>query len=273
MEIAALHFPHDTPPSPRHAPPGDASTGNDRFADFGATTHASERLLELGLRVADLLAAADVHGVALPMLWMGKPGCAVAPGPCALFCLDTTRADVAAAWADRLAALGYPSLLACAADSLGAPGRLHPRDLQILAGYGMVTASVGLSGRPLVGLRLSELREELRLSRERLEAACGLPVYTLCPRPDRLGRTVDGLVLDEARRAGYRLILEPGMRVIDDALLEHEAQALPARRIEPDDHPFELRRWVLGDGFARKIARVRHVAETPARLWSGLLGS
>ncbi|MBA2660754.1 MAG: hypothetical protein H0U74_00540 [Bradymonadaceae bacterium] len=243
MEIAAIHFP-PTPDDTQCA-----------------------RLIELFGRVADLLAASDVQGVATTSLLMGML-CAPGEPTGVLFTNTDARAQVVARQADILAPLGYTSLLFCAADELGVGEHLQPEDLGQLGGWGVLVGSVGLSGKPLIGMRVDALRRELTESRALLSAACGYPVMALCPRADERGHSVDGLVLSEARRAGYTLVFQEGAQVIDARFFEAGAAAvaLPQRTLMVDDHPFEVRKWVLGEGIARKVAAARYYAEGPMRL-------
>lgn len=105
-------------------------------------------------------------------------------------------------------ASGFGVLLAVSqAQALSLP----PRFLGALFGLGAVVASCGEDGQPLLGLPLGKLRDVLERSREVLSERCGYPVNTLWPPHDKLYRALDGLIIEEAYRAGYTRVLRPGL--------------------------------------------------------------
>ncbi len=186
----------------------------------------------------------------------------------ALLVLGDTRLDSVAQWADALAAASFASLVACSCADVGAPGYLRAIDAPLLTGHGIVVASRGVSGRALVGLPLEELRHELLDSRRRLSELAGYPVRTLIPTPSTLGAAVDGLVLEEARRAGYRLVLRPGRAIteLDAPLARGYSRVVDYRTVRTDDSASHLHRWIVGHGLSRRVAQVRELVNRPRRI-------
>lgn len=186
-----------------------------------------------------------------------------------LLMTDETRLEPLAYWCSNVGARGYASLLALTADGLGAPEGIAAHDFPLLTGHGVVLASRGASGEPLVGKDVAELRGELETSRRRLSQACGYPVRALAPRPTVAGRAFDGLVLREARRAGYRLFLGPGGVAEVEGVAPTEV--LEYRTRETGEGPDELLDWLLGRGLARGTARVRRLASAPRTMFDRLV--
>ncbi|MFP4598175.1 MAG: hypothetical protein ACLFVJ_07985 [Persicimonas sp.] len=217
-------------------------------------------------RLVDGLAGADVRTPAVSGLLRGKLLLEDLERP-VLLTLSDCRLRSLAHWADQLAATGYTSVLGCSCSELDGPDQISRQDAPLLTGHGIVLASRGLSGRPLVDLSLQELRRELTESRERLSKLAGYSVRLLMPVPTAFGHAVDGLVLEEAKRAGYRLVLQPGRAVTDiSAQAGQPVQALQYRTVCTDDSPTHLRDWVVGRGLARGLARVRELVNRPRRI-------
>ncbi|MFW5966444.1 MAG: hypothetical protein ACOCV2_02945 [Persicimonas sp.] len=184
----------------------------------------------------------------------------------ALLALCDDRLEQVAAWSAHLAYAGFTSLVACAADRIGEDDRLSRSDAPLLSGHGVVVASRGCNGAPLVDLPVEELRRELRDSRQRLSKMAGYAVRILMPQPTSTGRAVDGLVLEEARRAGYHLVLRPGRAVGEaEASDRQPLRVLPYRRIRTDDSPQHLRDWIVGRRLARGVARLRGLVDQSRR--------
>ncbi|MFU8802867.1 MAG: hypothetical protein ACNA8W_03560 [Bradymonadaceae bacterium] len=228
-----------------------------------------EEILDRARRIVDLLAAADVLGVSLTGLLSGaiqvldeKPG---VPG--VLFLVEADGLSQLAAWADICGPLGYTSLAPILAGDIGKPGYPGPQDLSMLLGHGVVMGAAGMSDGPLLGLSTAELRADLQDAHDQLQAACGYRVSALCPRPNRLALSIDGLILREAHRAGFQLVFIPGEGIYEPEELKDGAGVpLTYRQVEPDDTPNELRRWVIGKGLARERARLRRYSRVPRRL-------
>lgn len=194
-----------------------------------------------------------------------------AQAPGILLVLGDCRLPTLAHWTQALSAQGFTSLVGCACADAQYDGFLERLDAPLLLGHGTIVASRGLTGRPLVNLGLAELRRELADSRARLSELAGYPVDILLPAVSTFGHAVDGLVLDEARRAGYRWVLVPGTRVSD----LHAAPGAPARPTQlsyriasSDDDPQRLAHWTLGEGLSRQRARVHELLRRPRRILS-----
>lgn len=216
----------------------------------------------------DLLVDADVRAPGLSSLLRGV--LQVPPDEAhVLMMLGDSRLQAVGRWASVVAAGGYTTLAGCCWDDFGRPGHIGPADAPLLAGHGVVVASAGLSGQPLVGLGLEALRRELTQSRDQLSAALGYPVRALAPTPPTFGRAVDGLVLEEARRAGYRLILRPGSGLTDldkSPPVRRPFEVVEYRTLRTDQSPKGLRDWILDRGLSRPRARLRELVDQPRRL-------
>lgn len=172
----------------------------------------------------------------------------------------------------------YASLVCLPSSQLGVDDRPDRHDLPLLTGHGCVVASRGVSGDPLAGMPVNRLRDELVESRQRLSEAAGYQVRWLAPTPTTLGTAVDGLVLEEARRAGYRRVLHPGAGLFDldeDPIADQPdgCARLSYRPIQTDDTVDELVRWVRDERLSRPAARLRRLKRTPRRLLDRLFDS
>lgn len=199
-----------------------------------------------------------------------------AQAPGILLVLGDCHLHTLAQWAQAVGARGYTSVVGCAGAEAQYDGFLERMDAPLLLGHGTVVASRGLTGRPLVNLGLAELRRELVDSRAQLTALVGYPVDILLPAVATFGQAVDGLVLDEARRAGYKWVLVPGARVSD----LYGGPGAPVRptlvsyRIaSSDEDPQRLAHWTLGQGLSRQRARVNDLLRRPRRILSRMRSS
>ena len=166
-------------------------------------------------------------------------------------------------WCNILVPQGFSSLLFVASDTFDRADTLRATDLPAATGSGMAVASMGVSGDPLVGLSVGELRRQLRESRDRLSEACGYPVRLLAPAPTPSGRAFDGLVLREARRAGYSLFFSPGgVASIDSA---EPPEPITYRSVEAGESVDEICGWIAGDRLVRGASRLRRLLSSPRR--------
>ncbi len=228
---------------------------------------AVDRLDELVEQLAD----ADVHAPAVTALMRGK--IFVDHAPATLVVLGDCRLGALADWAGALATATYTSIVGCALDEIGTADRPNKQDMPLLTGHGIVLASRGVSGQPLVGLSLEELRHELEESRLKMSETAGYQVRILMPTPSTLGNAVDGLVLEEAWRAGYKLVLRPGGSVSEIGDAHHHSthiHTLQYRTIRTDDSAHHLRDWILGKGLSRQVAQVRDLVNRPRRILARL---
>lgn len=175
-------------------------------------------------------------------------------------------------WAKILNSKGFSSVVCCSCSQVDSAGYLHVYDAPVLIGHGITIASRGLTGRPLVGLPLAELRRELGESQKKLSAIAGYQVGILAPMVSTFGHAVDGLVLEEARRAGYRLILEAGGRVTDLSSNSNSPgiDRLDYRIVTTQNSPRSLADWIIGTGLSRQGAQLREMLQRPRRILSRL---
>lgn len=233
-------------------------------------------LLEALDALAEKLADAQVHSPTASALMAGSV-LTSDDAPHALFCLGDPSREALAAWF-RLSWSTYTSLLFVASSQLDETSCISRDDVPLVTGHGCILASRGASGEPLAGMRVGRLREELVDSRALLSEAAGYQVRVLAPRPTALGTTVDGLVLEEARRAGYRRVLHPGVGLLDlddDPIADQPAGCarLSYRTVQTDDTVDELARWILDERLTRPAARIRQLARTPRRFIDRLFDS
>jgi hypothetical protein len=233
---------------------------NRKRARDGLSVEALDALVE---RLAD----ADVRSPTLSSL-IGGTLLGQDLERAALFVLGDTRLGAIADWAGLLAVSTYPSLVVCASSEVGRDDHICAGDMPLLTGHGIVLASQGVTGQPLVGMPLEDLRDELTASRRSLSRLAGYQVRTLLPSPSIFGNAVDGLVLEEAQRAGYKLVLQPGRSVTHLASTTHDMQTLSYRTVHTDDSPTHLRDWIADHGLARPIAQVRDLVRRPRRILS-----
>lgn len=218
-------------------------------------------------RILDLLAARDILGVSLPALIKGQLS-PIDPGhPSVLPLVEVTTPEELASFAEITGPLGYPSLAFLPSNVLEGHGGFEEKDLAMVLGYGVVIGARGAGVRPLVGLSLGELRNELDQSAKVLREACGYGVKALCPGRNKLGVAFDGLIVKEARRAGFNLLFTPGEGFyVPEAPRHAPDELISYREVAADDHPAELRRWVLGEGFSRERAKLRRFSRMPKKL-------
>lgn len=219
--------------------------------------------------LCDALATAGLHGFS-PLALMC--GCALGQLPTVLLGLERAERAQAQPLLIEASASGYGVLLGVEAAALDAPGGWRAKELGMVFGLGGVIASSGVTGAPLVGMGLAQLRDELKRSRERLSEACGYEVITLWPRHDKLWRGVDGLILEEAQRAGYTRCVRAGL--IPDVASSWSAQDAPkvsVVELRPlDDEALDveaLARWACG----QPLDQVRGALGAAKTLMRGVL--
>lgn len=190
--------------------------------------------------------------------------------PC-LPTLGDVRRDRLDAWCRRLGPLGWSSIWATPLDSLDGGDSVDSNTLGMLAGQGVVVASRGVSGDPLVSMDVGRLRDELERSREQLSELCGYPIRWLVPPPTPTGHAADELVVDEARRAGYSRILVPGWHHAEP---EDDAHSpLPMLVLDDVDSVDAVLRWLRRRPGSGLETRVRSWLRRPKRILEDKLGS
>lgn len=183
-----------------------------------------------------LLGELEVAGVrTVSQLGLLCGGLAWDSGPAALFVLRGPDEAVAAS-----VARGGTGFVWAVAAERARPSWTH------LLGAGVICGSAGMTGRPLAGLGVGELRQELAESRKSLHDVLGYAPLVCCPSPRADGVAVDGLVEREALRAGYEMILEPGRGV--EAV---ETKRFSVWRPPPEISGKDLADWMKGDPWLR----------------------
>lgn len=153
---------------------------------------------------------------------------------------------------------------------------LLAHDLRALLGMGVAVGSSGATGAPLIDRPLVSLRADLESSREALSRACGYEVRALRPTPTPVGRAIDPMILEEAARAGYALVLRPSHDVLawrTDA--PRGVQVLAQRIWTAEDDPGSIAAWLGDERLSR--ARIedalgqatRHGRRALSALWRG----
>ncbi len=212
-------------------------------------------------RLLEQLAKQEIH-TWTPLAWWLAREVGDVPERVGLILPPTNDARAVALYARALAPFAASALLPVIPSALEQSGEedLLERDLAALSGLGLVPVSCGWTGRPLVGLPLAELRSELVKSHAFFTAATGARAVVLVPRPNALGVAVDGLVLREARAAGFqRIITEPLQPLRGD-----DAEGWwRAVRCEQEDPPAQVIAWAR-DG-ASRTAQVTRAARVIAR--------
>jgi|GEM_PF-4690731 len=195
-----------------------------------------------------------------------------APAPGVLMILGDCQLHSISTWANLLNQKGFSSIVICGCSEVNRAGYLREDDAPLLIGHGVAIASRGATGRPLVGMPLAELRRELQESQQKLSRVAGYQVGILAPTISTFGHAVDGLVLEEARRAGYRLILEPSGRVTDLSTTQNVAdpERLDYRIVTTNDAPEDLVHWIIGTGLSRPSAQIRELLQRPRRILTRL---
>lgn len=174
--------------------------------------------------------------------------------PRVLLTFDGGLASVLTEVAEVVGDAGMAALSFIAAGRIGEPGYLSAEQVRVLLGMGVVVGAHGLTRRPLTELPLGELRRELRVSRETLEALVAYPV-TWMSAP---GGRVDERVLLEARRAGFAAVFgaRPGLIPTEGP----PPEILPRLAVSAETTPDHLAALVEGDPRRLLIEEGRHQA-------------
>ena len=223
-------------------------------------------------RLLKQLANKEVHSWT-PLAWWLAREIGAHPERLGLIAPSTIDAQEVALLAQTLAPFAASALLPIAPSMLEQSGeeRLLESDLAALSGLGVIPVSRGWTGRPLVGLPLSELRDELTRSHAFLSDATGASAVILIPDANSLGVAVDGLVLREARAAGFqRIITEP----LQPVRGEDARGWWRAHRVEQEDSPEQVVAWARAGGSRRAQAAqtARTIARRGQKVGSRLLG-
>lgn len=217
--------------------------------------------------LCDALAIAGLHGWSPLALMCGS---ALGQLPQVLLGLERAEREQAQPLLIEASASGYGVLLGVESAALDAPSGWRAGELGMVFGLGGIIASSGVTGQPLVGMGLAQLRDELKRSRERLSEACGYEVITLWPRHDKLWRGVDGLILEEAQRAGYTRCVRAGL-VPDDvsswADQDHKVSVVELRPLDDALDVEALARWSSG----QPLDQVRGAMSAAKTLMRGVL--
>ncbi|MEM1348532.1 MAG: hypothetical protein AAGI01_08265 [Myxococcota bacterium] len=221
--------------------------------------------------VLDAFEEAQVFTLPATSYLLDEPPAYSAPNLVALT-LDAPDVSWAMAAADTLHHRGAHALLTLPSTDHA----LLSYDVRALLGLGVALGSSGTSGAPLVGMPLGDLRSTLATSRDTMSRACGYSVCALRPTPTPLGRAIDPMVLEEAVRAGYTLVLRPSHDVLAWRIEPVRGIRVLAQRVwTRRDHPSSITTWFgderlsrgrLGDALGQAM---RHGRRTLSTLWRG----
>lgn len=213
----------------------------------------AEALAARAAQVADACVERKVEAVSMVGLLQGCP-----LGPGLVFGLRADDIKGAALFADAIGQRGYAGVLTF-------------RDVESARGERIGLADwVGLGLLPVQGGDEVLLKSSAKGIAKRL-AQPGSPWANIwMPAPDELGRAVDGLILEEARRQEVALIWTPGSGLNDDEMLFNEPALLRARVDDGQMEVQELAAFCAGDSFERGRAQVMRFVDTSRRWFNEL---
>lgn len=213
--------------------------------------------------VADAFVEAGVVAVELPGLLCGivEPP-SWSKGPAAWFGLRAHTWEAVVGFGAALSLRGYTGVV-CGTDDALDDEMSSGRFASALSGLGLMQAKGG--SRQLVGASAASIREALADASRR---DCAGQASLWMPAPDRFGRVVDGLFVEEASRRGVDVIWKPGRGVNRQSELTSspDPQIVVARRDDGTSTPDALARWARGDRFERGKARISGL-QSASRRW------
>lgn len=118
-----------------------------------------------------------------------------------------------------LVANGVRATFFVTCNNIGKAGYMDHRQIMELASYGMEIGSHGLEHRYLTTLVETEVRQEIAISRERLQQLLGMEVCSYAP----VGGHFAPMMLDMVKEAGYRAfasMVPGGTKPVQDAELQ-----------------------------------------------------
>jgi peptidoglycan/xylan/chitin deacetylase (PgdA/CDA1 family) len=203
-----------------------------------------------------IIAASATSPTTLADLLLGTPSDASR----VLLTFDDGYASVLTVAAPLMAARGFAGVCFVVSDRVGKDGSLSAAQLRELESAGIAVGAHGRTHRYLTDLSPSELREELRASRSRLEDAVGHEVVTMSAPGGRF----DAHVLAEARDAGYRAFFSSRPGYASPADLSHDVPRIAVTEGMSDER-FE--RLVRNEPLAVVAPRARYaLLSVPKRL-------
>lgn len=215
-----------------------------RQGDFGG----AEALAERAAQVADACAWRGLEAVSMVGLMQGRP-----IGPGLVFGLRADDVEGAALFADAIGARGYVGVVTFGmADILG-NSQISPADW------------VGLGLLPVQGGDEVFVRASKRRVLERFSEPGSAWGDIWMPGVDEVGRAVDGLVLELARRKEVELIWAPGSGLNDDEALFGEPALLTAYVDDGRKTAEGLAAYCGGDSVERWRAQVMRGVEVSRR--------
>ena len=231
-----------------------------REKDFSSTQALARRVAS----VADACAEAGLFGLGMAGWFRGHVAPLVdTPGRALVFGLRTSSVQAAFVVADVLSSRGFSGIYTWSDDVDDEARKLSPL---VLAGMGMVRACGG--GQSLYGASPRQVRKVL-------DSCSPAHAAIWMPAPDRFGRAVDGVFLEEAARREIDLVWVPGDGVNQvDAGSEHVSRPQVLRaRVDAGEHSAQLlARWATGDRLGRGKLRVADLANTPRRWLREVVG-
>lgn len=220
--------------------------------------------------VADAGVDKGLVSVELPGLLLGGVETpSWAEKPAVLFGLRARTVEAVVAFGAALSQRGFTGVYTWCEN---APQPVWRREVEaLLAGFGLLYGRGGR--RQLYGRSPAEIRAALKEEVKTEDSVVGTNIWM--PAPDRYGRAVDGLVVEEADRRGVDWIWIPGTginpgSVEDDD--EQRARVVEARRDDGRLTPDEFAGWAVGDRLERGKVRLSDVAQKPRRWFRELTG-
>ncbi len=235
-----------------------------REGDWDSVEEMAQRVAQL----ADGFAEAELAAVGLLDL-IGGVVCAPcwAEKPAVLFGLRAKSLEGAVAFGAELSLRGYTGVYSW---DEGLDDKALAEEVRsTLVGFGLVEARGG--DRVVYHASPADIRAALR--EEEQEQRGGPAIWM--PAPDRFGRTVDGLFLEEAGRRGVSWVWVYGggiNPVSPGDAVRAQAPVIEARRDDGRRSVQEWAQWAAGDRLERTRARLVGAADRPRRWIRELTG-
>ena len=232
-----------------------------REAQWGSVRELAGR----AARVADECAQRGLGAVGVASLLTGRvQGLWGMEAPAVVFGLRARSAEAVVAVGQALSVRGYTGVFGLLGNGLSTLGR---RGQQAVLGHGMVAAAG--ADQTLIEMTPQQVRRRFQQQRP----ADGHPPIWM-PKPDRLDRAVDGMVLEEARRAGVALLWAPGDGINGvDEPPDSPGPVVVQARVDDGAYGVErLGKWAGGHRMERGRMRLQDLGSQPRRWLRQLTG-